>query len=127
MPTPVHEGIADYATRQIFTVMVMSGISVEEPGSEIRVCANREIQTGANRRTGRRIPDISIWVPLFPHMNKFFTGVVWEIGVAQSLASLKQRTSMWLSNERTQQNVKIHLVILLHVYLRGRRTKRVSQ
>ena len=102
--------------REISEAIITSGMPRNQPGNKIRVSANHEIQTDEFRGSGKRIPDISIRVPLYPEMDRLFTGVVWEVGVTQSLASLKQRASMWLSNKGMPDNIRIHLVILVHAY-----------
>jgi len=119
MPTPIHENIANYAMLIILgAIGTYTGMSTYDTGMGIRVYHNSEIETTEGSSSGgRRIPDLSIKVRLHPpEAGMVFTGVVWEIGVSQSLASLKQRARMWLSNAGMGEDVKIHLVVLVHVF-----------
>ena len=94
-----------------------TGLSIYSTG--IEVCANSEIAIGSGG--GRRIPDLAVQVRLSPEVpQKYFTGVVWEVGFAQSLRSLKARARMWLSCAAgggiREVEVNIHLVVLVHVF-----------
>ncbi|RPB20406.1 hypothetical protein L211DRAFT_841742 [Terfezia boudieri ATCC MYA-4762] len=118
MPTPIHEKIANYAIVAVVDALrTHTGMSIYDTG--IDLCSNTEIETtgNGNGSGGRRIPDLSIQVSLHPLENeKVFTGVVWEIGFSQTLDSLKRRARMWFSNTEVEDGVKIHLVVLVHVF-----------
>jgi len=117
MPTPVHEDIPDYAMANIFdAIAIHTGMSTRDTTKAIHLRTDSEIDTGEDGSGGRKIPDISIQVRLHPPQPRiFFTGIVWEIGVSQSLASLKQRARMFLSHRGMAKDVNIHLVVLVYV------------
>ncbi|KAF8419765.1 hypothetical protein EV426DRAFT_644766 [Tirmania nivea] len=118
MPTPIHENIANYAMLAVLDALrTHTGADMYETG--ISVYHNTEIETTENDTgvNGRRIPDLSIKVCLHPlETERVFTGVIWEIGFSQTLASLKRRARMWLSNTGIGEDVKVHLVVLVHVF-----------
>ncbi|RPB23590.1 hypothetical protein L211DRAFT_868495 [Terfezia boudieri ATCC MYA-4762] len=118
MPTPIHENIANYGTQIILeAISTYTGMSTYDPGMFVRVYHNVEIETTGDDGSGSRIPDLSIKVRLHPpEADLVFTGIVWEIGVSQTLASLKRRARMWLSNVGIKEDVRIHLVVLVHVF-----------
>lgn len=118
MPTPIHENIVNYGRQIILNaISTYTGISTYDPGMVVRVYHNKEIQTTGDGSSSSRIPDLSIKVSLHPpEADVVFTGIVWEIGVSQTLASLKRRARMWLSNVGMKEDVRIHLVVLVHVF-----------
>ncbi|KAF8417573.1 hypothetical protein EV426DRAFT_699656 [Tirmania nivea] len=100
MPTPIHENIANYAMLIILdAIETYTGMSTYDTGKGIRCIIIVRL-----RPLGMAAADM------------VFTGVVWEIGFSQTLASLKRRARMWLSNAGMKEDVKIHLVVLVHVF-----------
>ncbi|KAF8440758.1 hypothetical protein BGX38DRAFT_1272895 [Terfezia claveryi] len=92
------------------SIRTHTGISAFSIG--VNVCANSEIDMDED--ASRRIPDISLKVRLHPNMPvRYFTGIVWEIGFAQTLKSLRDRARMWFT--QTHDTVQVHMVIVVHV------------
>ncbi|RPB20023.1 hypothetical protein L211DRAFT_578893 [Terfezia boudieri ATCC MYA-4762] len=120
MPTPIHESIANVAVIAVYEALrTHTGVSALSTG--VKVCANSEIAVrGVGEDPSRRIPDISLQVRLHPNMpERYFTGIVWEIGFAQTLKSLQDRARMWFTQGgctgRTHATVKVHMVVVVHV------------
>ncbi|KAF8415689.1 hypothetical protein EV426DRAFT_579011 [Tirmania nivea] len=123
MPTPIHENLAYYASSAVHDGLRMyTGAGMLR--TPVKVLLNTEIATtGRSGGWGRRIPDLCIKVRIHPQVpERYFTGVVWEVGFSQTLASLKRRARMWLGGCRDNDDVggrlglKVHLVILVHVF-----------
>ncbi|RPB19921.1 hypothetical protein L211DRAFT_580551 [Terfezia boudieri ATCC MYA-4762] len=126
MPTPIHKNLAYYASSAIHDELrVCTGVGMLH--TPVKVLLNTEIATtGRSGGRGRRIPDFCIKVRIHPQSpQKYFTGVVWEVGFSQSLASLKRRARMWLGGSGgtggnagevgDKLGLKVHSVILVHI------------
>ncbi|KAF8429484.1 hypothetical protein BGX38DRAFT_1233013, partial [Terfezia claveryi] len=127
MPTPIHENLAYYASSAINDgLRKCTGVGMLH--TPVKIFLNTEIATtGRSGVWGRRIPDLCIKVRIHPQSpQKYFTGVVWEVGFSQSLASLKRRARMWLGSSGgpggnagevgDKLGLKAHLVILVHIF-----------
>jgi len=80
MPTPVHEEIPDYTIVNIFdAIAIHTGMSTPETPRAIHLPTISEIDTGKDGCGGRKIPDISIQVPLYPPVNGDLKYLRWNI------------------------------------------------